>query len=326
MRRLLFWLIALALILGGLWLGAESLLARELRRHAAQDPAFRVATVDAMRRPGRIGITAQGAELTTPRGRLELPRADLWLSPVRPTLLRLDLPPDAIFDAGAGPMALGLTDARASLRLRPLDGAGLGDLSAHSGPVTLAGAPLAQGLDARATFVAPGTYDLTLALRELAPDRLAGPLPLPGTLDLAASGRLWLDRTPSPATLTPETMPLPVGLRLDESELTLGRLRARVLGEIRADAQGRAEGQLAIYTPDARRIIDAGAEAGLIPRSVAALAGTMLRRISELPMPQDGMEFPAPAPGEMRLPLRMAEGRTSLGPLTLGPAPMFPRR
>ncbi|WP_323717459.1 DUF2125 domain-containing protein [Paracoccus aminovorans] len=326
MRRLLLWLTVLALLLGGLWLGGESLLARELRRYAAQEPAIQVGALHEMRRPGRIGVSAAGVELMLPAGRLALPETELWLSPLHPTTLRLDLPASAAFDTGRGPRMLGLTDTHASLRLRPLAGAEVGAFDTRSGPLTLDGAPLAKGFDARADLAEPGIYDVTLTLRELAPEALAVLLPLPGKLNLAARGRLWLDRTPSPLTLTPETMPLPVGLRLDGAELTLGRLSARIRGEIRADAQGRAEGVLAVYTPDARPFLDAAAEAGLIPRKIVVLAGTMLRNISELPMPEAGMDFPASAAGELRLPLRMAEGKISLGPLPLGPAPTFPRR
>ncbi len=326
MRRLMLWLTVLALLLGGLWLGAESLLMREIRRYAAQDPGLQIAALRGMRQPGRIGTVGSGVEWATPAGRVELPQADLWLSPLRPTELRLDLPPGATFDDGYGAQIQSLAATEARLRLRPLAGAELASFALHSGPLTLGNEPLAQGIDMQARLAEAGSYDVTLTLHDLAPAALAGPLPLPGALNLDAKGRVWLDRPPSPQTMTPETVPLPVGLRLDAAELRLGRLSARILGDIRADAQGRAEGQIAVYTRDSRPIIEAAAKAGLIPSKAAILATTMLRNLSELPMPAGGPDFPAPAQGEMRLPLRMADGKISLGPLVLGPAPMFPRR
>lgn len=325
MRRLLLWLTVLALLMGGLWLGAEGLLARELRRFAAEAPGLRIGTLHELRHPGRIGVAAVGVALDTPSGRLALPQAQAWVSPLQPTVIRLDLPPSATLDAGAGPVALGLGDARAGLGLRPLAGGEFNRLELRSGPLTLDGAPLAQGLAATARLADDNGYDVTLSLDDLAPEALAQPLPLPGRLSLRANGRVWLDRTPSPRTLSPETAPLLTGLRLDGSEITLGRLRARVLGQVHADAQGQAQGVLAVYTPDARPMLDAAAAAGLIPQRVVLLAGAMLTNIAELPLPE-GADFPAAAAGELRLPLVMAGGKASLGPVTLGPAPIFPRR
>lgn len=326
MRRLLLWLTALAVLLCGAWLGGETLMVRQLRRFAAQDAGLRVATLDEMRRPGRLGVRATGVEVALPAGHLDLPTADLWLNPLRPTELRLALPAQVGIDAGAGPMALGLADAQARLRLRPLAGAEVGGLVLHAGAMTLDGAVLAQGLDVTATLSdkSAGAYDITLMLRGL--DSRALGLPLPDATDLTARGRLWLDRIPSPQTLEPGTQPLPTGLRIDDSALRIGRLDARILGELHADAQGRAEGQIAVYTRDARSFLDTAAETGLIPKKVVALAGTLLTNISALPMQEGGdMAFPDPAADELRLPLRMAEGKISLGPLTLGPAPLFPQ-
>lgn len=325
MRRLLLWLTVLALLLGGLWLGAEGLLARELRRIAAESPALRIGTLHELRRPGRIGFAAVGIQIDTPPTRLALPRAQAWVSPLQPTVIRLALPPTATLDGGAGPVALGLADAKAGLGLRVLAGAEFDRIEARSGPLTLAGAPLAQGFEVTARLAQDSGYDVTVSLRDLAPEALGTPLPVPGTLSLQADGRVWLDRPPSPRTLTPETAPQLTGLRLDGSRITLGRLSARVQGRVDADAQGRAQGVLAVYTPDARPMLDAAAAAGLIPQKVVLLAGALLRNIAALPMPE-GADFPAAAAGELRLPVVLADGKASLGPVVLGPAPLFPRR
>ena len=55
MRRLLIVTILFLLVLGGLWLGGETLLARELRKLAAEDPAIEVAAVSELREFRRIG-------------------------------------------------------------------------------------------------------------------------------------------------------------------------------------------------------------------------------------------------------------------------------
>ncbi|MFC3568443.1 DUF2125 domain-containing protein [Paracoccus simplex] len=335
MRRLLAPLVVLALFLGGLWLGGESLMAQQLRQIAAEQPMLGLGAVRELRDPRRIGVQAAALELRTDAGTLALPQAELWLNPLRPTELRLALPARATLDSGPGPLQLGMTDASARLRLQPLNGLGMASAGLAAGPLTVEGRDLAQGLraDARLTALeadappaAAAAYDLDLTVDQLEPGLFAA-LPLPGRLSLTASGRVWLDALPRPSTLTPDLAPLPVGLRLDDAELRLGALHTRILGRVQADAQGRAQGRVALYTRDAGPLLQAAATAGLIPPKLVTLAGTMLKTISAQPLPEAaGFRFPPPAAGELRLPLTFADGKTSLGPLTLGPAPVFPRR
>lgn len=335
MRRLFASLVVLALILGGLWLGGESLLAQQLRRIAAQEPMAELGAVQELREPGRIGVRALALAWQTDSGRIELPQAEIWLTPLRPTTLRLALPPQATLDSGSGPLELGLADATARMRVQPLNGMGMASAGIETGMLTLQGAELAKGLQADAELAAleaeappdaAAAYDLNLRLDDLEPG-LVATLPLPGRLSLTATGRVWLDALPRPATLAPDLAPLPVGLQLDHAELRLGAVQARILGRIDADAQGRARGRVALYTADAGPLLQAAATAGLIPPKVVTLAGTMLKNISDLPLPEDaGFRFPPPAEGELRLPLSFADGKMSLGPMVLGPAPLFPRR
>ncbi|UFS64825.1 DUF2125 domain-containing protein [Paracoccus denitrificans] len=335
MRRLLAPLIVLALILGGLWLGGESLLAQQLRRIAAQEPMAALGAVQELRDPRRIGVRVSALELQTGAGRIELPQAELWLTPLRPTTLRLALPPRAVLDPGSGPLELGLADATARLRVQPLNGLGMASAGISAGVLTIEGTELAKGLqadaelaalDANAPPDAAAAYDLDLTLDDLEPGLFAT-LPLPGRLSMNATGRVWLDALPRPSTLTPDLAPLPVGLQLDDAELRLGAVQARILGRVEADAQGRAQGRVVLYTRDAKPLLQAAATAGLIPPKVVTLAGTMLKNISDLPLPENaGFSFPPPAEGELRLPLSFADGKTSLGPVVLGPAPAFPRR
>lgn len=334
MRRLLMILAMIALLLGAGWLGGEALLARELRRFAAEEPSITLGAVRELRRPVRIGVALSDIELATVAGILRLPQAGIWASPLKPTLVRLDLPETGSIDFGQGALPLGFSAPKASLRLRPLDGFGMGAASLGSGPVTLDGRPLAGSVALDAVLVPLGdgpprdaavAYAVTAELGEI--DAKALRIPLPGPASLALRGQVWLDRMPGPDTLAPETAPQPVRLRLDDSELVLGGIRARIVGQIEADAQGRAEGVLAIYTTDARPILQAAADAGLIPNSAVRLGGALLGGLSAIPLPQDApVSFPEPAPGEIRLPLTFSDGRASLGQLPLGPAPRFPTR
>ena len=130
-----------------------------------------------------------------------------------------------------------------------------------------------------------------------------------------------------PAALASAAPPQVAGLRIDGAELRLGDLSARAVGQLAADAQGRAQGLVALYTRDANGLIEAGAAAGLIPENARRLAGTMLRAVSTMPLPETASEetadWPAPAPDELRLPILFSDGRASLGPIPLGPAPQL---
>ncbi|WP_347266188.1 DUF2125 domain-containing protein [Paracoccus sp. (in: a-proteobacteria)] len=333
MRRLFLLLILPLLVLSGLWLGAESLLVRGLRGGVGDEPALQAAAITPLRDPRRFGariddLRWQGQDLG-----LRLPQATLWVSPRHPTEMRLALPPQAGLELRGRAMALGLEDAGARLRLRPLQGLEVASAHLLAGPLTLDGAPLAAGLRADATAAAPGgdapagagsAYDLDIALTALDLNALAPGLRLPGLLDLAASGRAWLDRPPA-AMGQDGDRPLLAGLRIDDSELTLGGLRLRASGWLQPDAQGRLEGQIALYSPDSRQLLALAANSGLIPPGMVSFAGNMMESISSMPIVSARMRFRAPAPGELRLPLSFAEGRASLGPLPLGAAPMFPR-
>ncbi|KGJ04160.1 hypothetical protein IT41_11675 [Paracoccus halophilus] len=345
MRRLLILATLLAVLLAAFWLGGETLLARELRRLDARDPTVRIEAVSELREARRIGVQLSALRLDTPAGRLELPQADLWLAPLRPTEIRLNLPAQALLDLGAGPVTLGLTEAGGRIRLRPLAGGALDSAGLSTGPVTLDGAPLATSLGVTAALVPTGddsppntmaAYDFALRTDRLDLARLTGGLPWPGPLQLDANGRVWLDSAPGPTRLAPGTRPLLIGLRIDRGELKLGPLAARLIGQLRADEQGRAEGRLALYTPDAAPLLRAAADAGLIPADAVGPAETVMRTLGAFPLAAApgakgdeagiaGMVFPAPAPGELRLSLRLADGRMSLGPVPLGPAPVFPR-
>lgn len=343
MRRLLTLTIFVALVLGGLWLGGETLLARELRRIAEGNPALSIADVTELRETGRIGVHMSGLHLTRAEGALDLPEADLWLSPLAPTEAHLDLPAQAVIDSGHGAVTLGLGSTDARMRLRPLGGMALDRIALGAGPLTLDRAPLADGLELNGSHVAPATgvadaaaaYDIDLSVRRLDLVRLVAALSgdgsretaIPSALQLEAQGRVWLDAAPGPGHLTPETRPAVLALRLEGARVTLGPLGARLIGQVSADETGHAQGLIALYTPDAAPLLQLAADLGWLPQGVVKLAGRMLKGMGELPMPampaDTGPEltFPAPAKGELRLPLTLSGGRMSLGPIPLGPAP-----
>ena len=348
MRRLLSLLLLLALLLAGAWIGGETYAAAQLRQLSAAGLGFQAQSVSPLRNLHRIGIRLQDPQIQTIFGRIEAPQAVISVLPLNPMRARLQLPPTLALDLGQGPMPLELTDPRIETRLQPL--AGFAPRWAHlsSGPVALDGRPLASGLsvdarmaalDAEAPQDAAAAYDVTWRLDQFDPTAfprladMADGIGGAGPVMFQGKGRVWLDTAPTPAALAAIPAPMPNALRIDEAQLSIGRLTARVIGQIRPDDQGRATGALALYSRDATPMLEAAGESGLIPKNAVRLAGAMIRSISAMPMPgeqTDGapaapgvMTYPRPEPGELRLPLIMADGRMSLGPIPLGPAPQL---
>lgn len=338
MRRVSIFAIFLVVVLAGLWLGGETLLARKLSQLAEQDPKLEIGAVTELRDMRQIGVHLADLQVTTPKGALTLPTADLWLSPVHLTTARLTLPDQATLDMGAGPLTLELSDPGASLRLRPLGGMTLGSADVTAGPMKVDGASLADGLHVSAELGRLGhdsplgamaAYDLKIDIEGFDPKRIAPEITLPGALQFEGSGRVWLDSAPGPRTLAPETRPALVGLRIDQAELTLGDLGVSINGRLEADAEGRAKGELTLATEDIGPFLQAAASAGLIPEQAVVLAGAVWQKLAtrdDATKSGDATPTKAKAKGpRLRLPVTFADGKMHLGPLPLGPAPLFPR-
>ncbi|MFT4012967.1 MAG: DUF2125 domain-containing protein [Paracoccus sp. (in: a-proteobacteria)] len=347
MPRLIAALILLALGIAGLWLGAETLLARQIRDLSAAGAGFHAGGTAPLRRTDRIGVALTDVAVKTPLGVIAAPQAQLFLRPMSPTTLLLDLPPQISLDQGNGPQPLTLSDPRIQVRLRLMSRLAPDRLHVSSGAMTLAGLPLARSLTLDAVMVPLGgdaphgsgsAYEMALDLTGIEPAPLPPLAQAMAALGIAGQGaasaqaRLWLDRAATPAAIA-TAQPRLTGLRIDHGQLSLGGLNTRIAAYLRPDAAGLAQGALAVYTSDADRMLDAAAVAGWIPEGVVKLTGTMLRGLSGMPLPGEAeaadpgqphpMTWPKIQAGEVRLPILFSQGRTSLGPLRIGPAPVL---
>ncbi|QBX35201.1 DUF2125 domain-containing protein [Paracoccus liaowanqingii] len=320
-------------LLAGAWLGAESLASRRVAQAIAADPALQATEVRALRDPRRIGIELRGLDYRDPALGISLPWARLSLQPLSPLTARLDLPGRGTILQGGDSLELGLARSEARLSLSPLNRMAPDRLNLQAEGVTLDGQPLAEGLslqarlvslDAAAPDLAGAAYDLQLSLAGLQTDALAriglDPGPLPGPIAADGPLRLWLDRSPS---VTGDTAPQLVGWQTEGLSLQAGEIGLRIVGRLSRDAQGRAEGQLALYSSDADAMIGLAAGLGLIPAQGQLLLRAGLSQLARAPMDASlpGPEFPDPAEGELRLPIVMRDGRLMLGGMAIGPAP-----
>lgn len=108
-----------------------------------------------------------------------------------------------------------------------------------------------------------------------------------------------------------QTRPVVQTLDLREARLNWGDLVIHARGALSPDAQGRAEGRIEVQVQNWRLALAAAVAAGWITPEVAPT----WERALDLLAQQSGVE------GRLDLPLSMRNGRASLGPLPLGPAP-----
>lgn len=330
------WLAGILLVIGGAlaaaWLGGETWLAREAARMIADDPRISAAAVTPLREPSRIGLHLADLAVDTPAGPAQLPALDLWAAPTAPTRFHASLPPDMTVPVAGTARRLATTDAGLSVRLSPGSGMAVSHATAQSGPATMDGASLLDGLDLRAALAPLGAdapraararYDVALRLDRLMTGTLAPGAPAELAAPLSAAGDATLYLT---TPLRDGTEPQLVGFAAPHGvTLTLGERRLRVSGAVGADAAGRAAGALFVYTAQARDWLQLASDLGMIPGGLVQLVGTALdgAAAAEVELPP-GITPPAPpADGEIRVPLIFREGRMFLGPLGLGDAPLF---
>lgn len=328
MRRLIWITLLLAGIYGGYWvLASRGLLATvraEVDRLEAEGVA-RVAAVELNGFPSRFDLTFTEPELMDRAGLWgwRAPRFDLFALSYRPGHLIAAWPPRQEVLLAGLPLTVDSGDMRASavlggtalaldhmafvakdVRLTPPDGTGLA-----VGEARLA--------TRRAEGVANG-HDLGIALFRLAPD---GPVraaldpaaALPETVDwLRLDARLGFDR-PLDRNAGAGGGPRVTEVTLREVSLRWGTLSLEGKGQLGADGAGLLEGRIDLVAKDWRPLVAMAAAAGWVRPELAPTFEAALDQIDAA----DG------DPESLRVPLQWKNGRGSLGPIPLGPAPRF---
>lgn len=332
MRGLIAVLLVVAASVAAAWIGSETWLAREAARRIADDPRIAAAQVAALRDPRRIGLHLGDVTVATAAGDAALPTLDLWAAPTAPTEFHAALPAEMILPIRGALRPVQAAGAVLSARISPASRMAVSRAALSSGPVIIDGAPAAAAVEITAALTRLGSdapagagasYVVQGQADGVAPLAGAPALQNTGLLSAAGAARIFLSGPVVPGERPPQI----VGLASDGVTVRLGSRTARISGRIAADAEGRATGAAFVYTPDAGDWLALAAEAGLLPKGMVALAGTALAAAAgTVPQLPPGTPPPVePQPGELRIPLLLRDGQAFLGPLPVGPAPMFPR-
>jgi hypothetical protein len=265
--------------------------------------------------PARLDLTVTGPRLFDPVQGLgwEGAFAQILTLAYRPWHVIAALPPDQILTLGPAQARLRSDRLRASVVVRPVPALPLDRLAVEGDGLALdwpGGAAAAASL--RAGMRAAGTDYVThraaIAVEGIA---LAAPdVPVPATgasLRLDATLRLTapLDRHAGAAR------PQVAAVDLRSARLTWGEASLTAEGSVAVDADGVFAGRIEIVATDWPTILALAVAVGLVAPEVAPTWA----RIA------DALAQGSGTPGTVSLPLTLARGRMSLGPLPLGPAP-----
>lgn len=323
MKRLLVMLAVISAAITAGWIAVEPWLVTQAERRIAARGDVTTGSVARMPGTARLGLRAGDVEWHGGGLRALFPALDMWVQPGAPTTLMLAAPQQVELHDDRRQMVLAVDQGQAALRPSitnqqvQMARVRFSGMELDGRPFAGAGQGTAVLTDIGDVVGALSAYDVDLAVAPI-----AGFDTVPG---ISGQARVWLDRALNADWAASRQAPRPVGLRTEGVTITTNDLTARLVADMGTDADGRASGRLAIYTTDAGAVMDMAIAAGLLPQNVRILARTMMNRIGTMPFasePESGqMAFPAPADGELRLPVQARDGRLFLGAIEIGAAP-----
>jgi hypothetical protein len=270
--------------------------------------------------PNRFDLTVSSPDLADPASGFgwTAPFVQILALTYRPWHVIAAFAPEQQVTTPAGIFTLTAGKLQASLRARPTRALPLDRMTLVGSDLTLL-AP--GGVRMTAPELRFATRDLEgTGLRHEIGLELTGLAPDPGWLPEGTGLPAVLDRLHLDADLVfsapidrnaPQTRPELTGLSLHEGLLIWGDLALHAKGNLVPDAAGLAEGSLTLRATNWQRLLPAMVAAGLLKPEVAQTWTRMLSVMAQ----QSG------DPSTIDLTLRFAQGRVSLGPLPLGPAP-----
>ncbi|MFV0410205.1 MAG: DUF2125 domain-containing protein [Paracoccus sp. (in: a-proteobacteria)] len=284
MKKLTVWLLVIFTVLTGLWFGAEAWLSARARSALVGAQDVSAGTIRPLRQPGRFGLHFEALSIGDEAQMVNAPELDAYVSLFSPTTLSLDLPDQLTLHQAGQPVDLGMKEGKASASVSPIKGLALSRIEMKTEDLAVDGSDALGGLNIRAELTHMGSgapqgsvaaYMIAVKLDELVIANLTERMSISGPV------QVWLSSLPAKAVLD-GTAPPPAltGLQMTGMKFSLGKLEAKVLGQLIADENGFAEGEAALYTKDGEAFVDAAIHAGMIPEGAVHLAKLMVRKLT----------------------------------------------
>jgi len=270
--------------------------------------------------PNRFDLTVTAPDFADPASGFgwTAPFVQVFALTYRPWHVIAAFAPEQQVTTPAGAFTLTAGKLQASLRARPTALLPLDRMTLVGSDLTLL-APGGASVSAPELRLATRDRDGTGLRHEIGLE-VTGLAPSPGVLPEGTGLPAVLDRLYLDADLTfsapldrdaPLSRPELTRLALHEALLIWGDLALHAKGDLAPDAAGLAEGSLTLRATNWQRLLPALVSAGLVKSEVAET----WTRMMEIMAQQSG------DPAVMDVTLRFSQGRVSLGPLPLGPAP-----
>lgn len=326
MRKLTLIVIVLAGLYSGYWfIGAsatERAMSAQLDDMNASGWTVAYSDLSTAGFPSRFDTSVTDVDVKSPN------RRTTWAAPFlqalslsyKPNEAILAFPNQQVITQDGVPLTINSTGLRASVKVAATPALPLQNITAETGTFSIDGPrgtlmSISKGITAvRVAGPAPSQYDVFLDLEALTlPDdvqQLIDPSgALPASFDqFTIDGSIHLD-APLDRNAASET-PRPTKIALNGMTITWGGLQLRGKGEIDIDGSGMPTGRITITAQNWRDLITVAVNAGLLDQGVANTAQNMGALLSG-------------GSAELSVPVTFKNGRMSLGPLPIGPAPRF---
>ncbi|MCB6179171.1 DUF2125 domain-containing protein [Rhodobacter sp. Har01] len=336
--RLLGWLGGiLAVLFGGLWFGGKVAIEKGaeawFESQAAQGMTAEKTALAVTGFPGRWDLGVTGLRLADPASGAawQAPDLHIFAQSWRPWHLTADLPAQQTVTLPGQTVAVTGEALTATL-----GAAASTDLPLAE--ITVSGVRLDATSDAGWTLALgefavdlkldpsrpPGGYRLDFDLAPLTPDPtiraavnavVLPDLPAPDFPETVESayGTLYLQYSAALDRHAAETLPQLDRIEIEIVNFAWGKLALAAKGAVEADAQGFASGRISLELTNWDRLPPLLVAGGAIQPGVGTTIGNMLKALAAQ----------SPDPAVLALPLEMKDGRMSLGPFPLGPAPQM---
>jgi hypothetical protein len=322
--RVLIWIVGiLAVLWSGYWYAGSTVVQNGAQKwFADQNAAGMVAANSGLSVagfPNRIDLTVTDMDFGDPvtGTRWRTPLVQVFAMTWKPWHIIAVLGDAQTLDLPGQSLAITTEDARASVVFRPNTDLGLSRISVSTTMLSLTssrgwntGADVVE-FHTRLNPTANNAHDMALDATNLRPDAA---LMVGSTLPAAISQIRMnvtlgfsapLDRHAGAAK------PHVTSFAINRASMIWGDLTLDAQGTVATDANGLADGRIDIKITGWRKVIPVAVAAGLItPQFAPTLTGML-----------NAMATDAGDPETLRVPLVYANGRGTLGPLPLGPAP-----